>query len=362
MIQSVRRALEMFQDRVDSSHKLVKFSRFKEPLNHIRRKRIDMKCYPLTFEPVYKDYPWGNSRLPHLFGRVAPEGIYAESWEVSTHRDGESVVVNGALAGKTLSEVVKAGGSDILGTYVDGEDFPLLIKLIDAAQPLSVQVHPNNNNAEAVQGEPKTEMWYFLNEEPAKIYCGLKPGTTRDDFLSVMAEGTFEEVLRVVPAEKGGAAFVPGGRVHAIDAGCLILEIQQNSNTTYRIYDWGRVGNDGKPREMHIEKALQVIDFDDAEAPLCEPKAVAPGVRNICTSAFFVLEELTVDAVMDQQADGTSFHVLFSADGSFDVDYENGTEPVAKGSCALIPATMGKYTIRTEESLKVLKVSMPSRP
>ncbi|QBG46226.1 mannose-6-phosphate isomerase [Verrucomicrobia bacterium S94] len=320
-----------------------------------------MNVYPLKFKPVYKDYPWGNRRLPALFDRDEPAGIYAESWEISTHRDGESVVVNGALAGKTLSEVLAVSGADILGDRVEGNDFPLLIKLIDAAEPLSVQVHPNNGNAEVVQGEPKTEMWYFLNEEPSRIFCGLKPGTTREDFVRAIEEESFDEILRVVPAKKGGAAFVPGGRVHAIDAGCLILEIQQNSNTTYRVYDWGRVGNDGKPRELHIDKALQVINFEDCEDPACQPEVTAPGVRTICTSDFFQLDELTVEEAMKEHADGSSFHALFSADGGFELHYDDGkTEPVAPGESVLVPAALGPYSLKSPKKTVVLKTTVPA--
>ncbi len=320
-----------------------------------------MSLYPLKFKPVYKDYPWGNTRLPSMFDREAPAGIYAESWEVSTHPDGESVVSNGELSGKTLSEVLQLSGKDVLGRSVEGNDFPLLIKLIDAAKPLSVQVHPNNGNAESVQGEPKTEMWYFLNDEPSRIYCGLKPGTTRDDFIHAIEQESFEEILRAVPAEKGGAAFVPGGRVHAIDAGCLILEIQQNSNTTYRVYDWGRMGNDGKPREMHVDKALQVIDFEDAEDPACLPVVKAPGIREICRSDFFVLDELTVEGKMEQLADGTTFHVLFSSEGEFEILYAGGEkERVAKGCSVLIPAALGLYNLGSATTVTILKTSVPA--
>ncbi len=319
-----------------------------------------MNLYPLKFKPVYKDYPWGNTRLPALFDREAPDGIYAESWEISTHPDGESVVVNGEHAGQTLSEVLGLAAAEILGSQVEGADFPLLIKLIDAAQPLSVQVHPNNGNAEEVQGEPKTEMWYFLNDEPARIYCGLEPGTTRDDFIQAMENESFEKILRSVPAEKGGAAFVPGGRVHAIDAGCLILEIQQNSNTTYRVYDWGRMGNDGKPRELHVDKALQVIDFEDAEDPICCPTAVAASVRNICTSDFFVLDELSVDGELEQNADGQTFHALFSAEGGFELAYGDAqVETVAKGESVLVPANLGRYRLISDGGTTVLKTTIP---
>ena len=320
-----------------------------------------MSLYPLTFEPVYKDYPWGNTRMPALFGREAPEGIYAESWEISTHPDGESVVANGAYAGQTLSSVLIDAGEQVLGSAVEGDDFPLLIKLIDAAKPLSVQVHPNNGNAEAVQGEPKTEMWYFLNEEPARIFCGLQPGTSRDDFKAAIENESFEQIVRAVPATKGGAAYVPGGRVHAIDAGCLILEIQQNSNTTYRVYDWGRVGNDGKPRELHIEKAFQVIDFDDAADPACAPVETAPATREVCRSEFFVLEELALDGAMQLASDGTTFHALFSAEGAFDIAYGDGlSEHIPTGTSVLIPAAMGEYTIQSDRPTTVLKTTVPA--
>jgi mannose-6-phosphate isomerase len=316
--------------------------------------------YPLLFEPVYKDYPWGNTRLPALFGREAPEGIYAESWEVSTHPDGESVIVNGALAGKTLSGVIADYGPALLGSAVEGDDFPLLIKLIDAAQPLSVQVHPNNGNAAAVQGDPKTEMWYFLNEEPSEIYCGLNPGTTRADFIHAIEQESFENILRVVRAEKGGAVYVPGGRVHAIGTGSLILEVQQNSNTTYRVYDWGRVGHDGQARELHIDKALQVIDFEDEADPRCVPVESEPGVQTVCRSDYFVMDRLEVDRSMEGCADGSCFQVLFSADGDFTVEYaEDRHTPVQQGSCVLLPASLGDYTLQASNPIIVLRISLP---
>ncbi len=319
-----------------------------------------MRLYPLTFKPVYKDYPWGNTRLPELLGRSAPEGIYAESWEVSTHRDGESFVANGEWAGRAFSDVLKVCGKELLGNAVEGDDFPLLIKIIDAAHPLSVQVHPNNGNAAEVQGEPKTEMWYFLHEEPAKIYCGLEPGTTREDFESAIERADVESILRTVPAHRGEAVFVPGGRVHAIDAGCLILEIQQNSNTTYRVYDWGRMGHDGNPRELHIDKALQVIDFEDAADPICEPVPRTERISNVCTSDYFVLDELRVDGSLELVADGSSFHALFSADAGFEIAYGGGyVESVARGSSVLIPACLGAYRVKTAGAACLLKTSVP---
>lgn len=316
--------------------------------------------YPFKFLPVYKEYPWGNTVMPQRFGRSAPVGIYAESWEVSTHPDGESIIVNGSQAGKTLSAVLGENGPEILGSAVKGRDFPLLIKLIDAARPLSVQVHPNNENAAMVQGEPKSEMWYFLNEAPSRIYCGLTPGTTRADFLSAIDRSNFDNILRVVSVKKGGAAYVPGGRVHSIDAGCLLLEIQQNSNTTYRVYDWGRIGDEAQPRELHVEKAMQVINFDDVADPVCSPIVVSAEIRTICASPFFVLNELTVNGAMVLEASGQTFHVLFSAEGAFEIEYDGGKiESVACGTSVLIPAALGRYTLTAEPGLIVLQTSVP---
>jgi mannose-6-phosphate isomerase len=320
-----------------------------------------MNLYPLKFVPVYKDYLWGGSSLPQRFGRTAPVGVYAESWEVSVHPDGMSVVANGECKGMTLSELVSAKGHAILGSAVEGDEFPLLIKLIDAARPLSVQVHPDNQHAQQVQGDPKTELWYFLNEESAQVHCGLKPGTHRDTFMAALESQSLEDVLRIVPVEKGRAVFVPGGRVHSIDAGCLILEVQQNSNTTYRVYDWARVDADGQPRELHKDKALQVIDFADEADPVCVPTQLSDDIRTICTCPYFVLDELTLHAPIALMADGQSFHVLFSEEGSFEIEYDAGQiEPVAVGTSVLIPAELGEYEIRPSVAgMIVLRTRVP---
>jgi mannose-6-phosphate isomerase len=318
-----------------------------------------MKWYPLKFKPVYKDYPWGNTGLPDRFNRGEPTGIYAESWEVSTHPDGESIISNGAYAGQPLAQLIDQTGADLLGSAVEGTEFPLLIKLIDAATPLSVQVHPNEITAESVQGDPKTEAWYFLNEQPAQVYCGLLPGTSREALHTAIEQGDFAPILRTIPAIKGGAVYVPGGRVHAIDAGCFLLEVQETSNTTFRLYDWDRVGNDGKPRELHVDKAQRVIDFEDHLDPVCQPTPIADGVRNICTSPFFVLNELTLNGKMKVQTDGKTCHVLFSADGAFTIHYgHNQTEPVDAGTSVLIPAALNTSRLQSDTPIPVLQISM----
>jgi mannose-6-phosphate isomerase len=321
-----------------------------------KQEPIMQKLYPLRFKPVYKNYIWGGNRIPELYQRGEPAGVYAESWEISTHPDGMTVIVNGSLAGKTLRDILPEYKTTLLGTNVKGGDFPLLIKLIDARDVLSVQVHPNDGNAAAVSGEPKTEMWYFLEGDgSAQVYCGLKSGIGKTEFLKAMEEKAFADILQKVPARKGEAVFVPGGCVHAIDKGCLILEIQQNSNTTYRIYDWDRVGADGKPREVHIDKALKVIDWENNGDPRC--KISGTTVQNC---EYFRLDRFALKVAKDFPMTGKTFHALFVAEGSGEIVWDAGEEKLSTGQSWLVPASLGNYTVCPDRSgLTLLSVTIP---
>jgi len=314
------------------------------------------KLYPLRFSPVYKDYLWGGSRIPKLYHRTQPDGICAESWEISTHPDGATTIVNGPLAGKTLGELLPEHQTEMLGTRVKGDDFPLLIKLIDAREKLSVQVHPNDANAAATGGDPKTEMWYFLEgDSSGKIYCGLKPGIGKEDFLKAVEDKTFTDILQPVPVQKGAAVFVPGGRVHAIGSGCLILEIQQNSNATYRLYDWGRTGADGRPRDLHIDKALRVIDWENNDDPRCEINGTT-----IKSCDYFQLDRFELDAGRIFPTLGKSFHALFIPEGSGIIHWDGGEEELSAGQSWLIPAGLGEYEIIPDRApLTLLCVTVP---
>lgn len=311
--------------------------------------------YPLRFNPVYKDYIWGGDRIPKLYHRNQPDGIYAESWEISTHPDGATTIANGPLAGKTLGDLLPETKTELLGSNVKGDDFPLLIKLIDARDVLSVQVHPNDGNAPAVGGEAKTEMWYFLEGDPdAQIYCGLKPGIGKEEFLQAMEDKTFVDVLQAVPATPGQAVFVPGGRVHAIDKGSFILEIQQNSNTTYRIYDWGRVSPDGTPRDTHIDKALQVIDWENNGDPHCEIRGTT-----IQNCEYFQLDRFDLTSEETFSVIGESFHALFIAEGGGTIRWEGGEEAFAPGQSWLVPAGLREYSICPDSKLTLLRTTVP---
>jgi mannose-6-phosphate isomerase len=300
--------------------------------------------YPLLLAPVYKDYIWGGSRIPELFDRTGTSSPCAESWEVSCHPDGTTCVENGPCSGTPLSTLWNAWGEAISGEQ-GASDFPLLIKLIDAKDDLSVQVHPNNGNAHLFNGEPKTEMWYVLDAQPgATIYAGLRPGVTRDDFLAALEATQLEEVLNCIPAEPGTAIFMPGGCVHAIGKGCLILETQQSSNTTYRAYDWGRVGTDGIPRPTHRKEALGVIDW---ESPTNTPRqgeiteeTAHMTAATMVTCEFFTTNKLTLRGEATRTGDGSRFRAYFAVDTDVQLSTPAGDLLLPRGRTALIPAAI----------------------
>ena len=223
---------------------------------------MSIQLYPLTFYPIYKEKIWGGRKLQELFDRQLPAGLIGESWDVAAHSNGTSVVVDGPLAGKNLGELVSSYGRDL----VDVDTFPLLVKLIDAQQDLSVQVHPDDVYVKNHTNERwgKTEWWYVIYADPgAWIIWGLKPGVTKQQFAKAVEAGG-EEILAClnkVPVKPGEVYPISAGLVHALGAGVVVAEIQQNSDTTFRIYDWDRLDETGQSRELHVEQALETIDF-----------------------------------------------------------------------------------------------------
>lgn len=321
---------------------------------------------PLRFRPVYQTYLWGGEKLRTRLGRAdAPEGIVAESWEISDRDDGMGVVAEGPWAGRTFRELMEAHGAAILGERGRTERFPLLIKVLDAAKTLSVQVHPNDETARVYGGEAKTEMWYVLEAEPdAVVYCGLKEGVTPEGFRAAIEANALEGLMKTIPVKAGDAIFVPGGRVHAIGAGCLLLEVQQNSNTTYRIYDWGRVGADGKGRALHIDQALEVTLWEDPESALTAAEALEPfcGLERerVMESPYFRLEALAVDGERTLGFDGGSFQVLFAVRQGFTVCGNGETVEVPEGSSVLIPAALREVELAPDAAdAKVMRIFLP---
>ena len=227
--------------------------------------------YPLTFQPIFKERVWGGRKLESLYGKQLPPAVpIGESWEISDRPGDVSVIANGPLAGRDLHWLMEHHRDELLGTASPANGrFPLLIKILDAQDTLSLQVHPPAHKALELMGEPKTEMWYIVDATPdSELFVGLKRGVTRKDFEAKLRDGTVAECFHRERVGKDDAMFLPSGRVHALGAGLVIFEIQQNSDTTYRVFDWNRKGLDGKPRDLHIEQGLASIDFEDFEPAL----------------------------------------------------------------------------------------------
>ncbi|MBQ8614494.1 MAG: class I mannose-6-phosphate isomerase [Ruminiclostridium sp.] len=304
--------------------------------------------YIMKLNAPCKDYLWGGTRLREEYGKKSDKDKIAESWELSCHKDGQSVISNGEFAGKTLSEYIEAEGKGVLGKNCERfEYFPILIKLIDAKDNLSVQVHPDNEYAMRVEGEyGKTEMWYIVDcEEGAELLYGFKQEISREEFAKRIADNTLLEVTNNVPVHKGDVFFIDAGTLHAIGKGILIAEIQQNSNTTYRIYDYGRVGADGKPRELHVEKACEVTKLTP---PVRPTKPMGDTISKegynetlLATSEYFNVNRLDITDKAELEVTDKSFVSLLCLDGKFTV----GDITLEKGESCFIPAGYGKTVI-----------------
>ena len=307
-----------------------------------------MEKYVMKLTAPCKDYIWGGTRLRDEYGKASEADKIAESWELSCHKDGKSVIANGEYAGMTLEEYVAESGDALGSNCARFEYFPILIKLIDAKDNLSVQVHPSNEYALRVEGEyGKTEMWYVIDaDEGAELLYGFKREISREEFAERIRNNTLLEITNSVPVHKGDVFFIESGTLHAIGKGILIAEIQQNSNTTYRIYDYGRVGKDGKPRELHIDKACEVTDLTPPTRPT---KPQGERVQKsgyaetlLASREYFNVRKLEITAAAELEAGENSFNSLLVLDGSFDV---NGTW-LKKGESCFIPAGYGRYSVK----------------
>lgn len=294
--------------------------------------------------PSCKDYLWGGHRLVEEYGKEYEGEILAETWELSCHPDGPSTIVNGAYAGKTLEEYIEEAGKEVLGKNCRRfRDFPILIKFIDAKQNLSIQVHPDNRYALKNEGQyGKTEMWYVMDAgKDAFLYYGFKKEISKEEFARRIQEDTLLEVLNAVPVQKGDVLFIESGTIHAIGEDILIAEIQQNSNVTYRVYDYGRVGKDGKKRDLHIEKALAVTN----RVPLIKSKSSYPHVAD-CD--YFTVDKLNLDGQMMRRMEGfvseESFVSILILDGEGTVSCGDQVT-YKKGDSLFLPAGSGTYVI-----------------
>ncbi len=287
---------------------------------------------PFCFEPLFMERVWGGRRLETHYGkRLPPTGRFGESWELVDREQFQSVVQSGPFRGATLGELWRTHRTSIFGTAVpDTPRFPLLVKILDAQETLSVQVHPPAAIAAALGGEPKTEMWHILaSEGEGLIFAGLKKGVTRTTFEDAIKHGNVETCLHQIFAKPGDSIFIPSGRIHAIGAGNLILEVQQNSDTTYRVFDWNRTGLDGQPRGLHIEQSLKSIDFADFE-----PGPETPCGEDIVRSDFFVVSRIKL-AQPRQVSAPDRFAIIFCERGNV----EMGGLCLKAGQLALVPAS-----------------------
>lgn len=306
----------------------------------------------LKLKAPCKDYIWGGNRLREEYGKTLDSDKIAESWELSCHKDGQSVIDGGEYDGKTLSEYIAAKGKAVLGSNCERfEYFPVLIKLIDAKDNLSVQVHPSNDYALRVEGEyGKTEMWYIVDcDEGAELLYGFKHEISKEEFAQRIANNTLLEVTNNVPVHKGDVFFIESGTLHAIGKGILIAEIQQNSNTTYRIYDYGRVGKDGKPRELHVEKAKEVTMLEPPKYPTCaqgQPQKIDGGVLTLLRECeYFIVNKLELDGEVTFDADERSFDSLLMLDGQASISSADTAANIKKGESVFVEAGTGKYTL-----------------
>ena len=307
----------------------------------------------IKLNPAFKDYLWGGTKLRDEYGKKCDLDKVAESWELSCHKDGCSVVADGEYAGLTLPQYIEKAGKAVLGTDCEKfEYFPILIKLIDAKQDLSVQVHPDNDYAMRVEGEyGKTEMWYVVDCEPgAGLLYGFKHEISKEEFRRRIEDNTLLEVTNRVEVHPGDVFFIEAGTLHAIGEGILIAEIQQNSNTTYRVYDYGRVGADGKPRQLHIEKAIDVTRLAPATRPCGRPQAKPEAfdggsVLPLASCDYFTVKEMEVTSHAALMADEKSFHSLLLLDGSLTLSMGGEKLEMKKGASVFVPAGSGDYTL-----------------
>jgi mannose-6-phosphate isomerase len=318
--------------------------------------------YPLLFKPVFQERIWGGRNIERLYGKPLPPNVpIGESWEICDRADVQSEIINGPLAGKNLHWLMQHHRSELMGKAAAlNERFPLLIKILDAEEKLSLQVHPPANKAQALGGEPKTEMWYIAQAKPgAELYVGLRKNVTRGEFETKIGEGTVEKCFHRVPVNTGDAMFLPSGRVHAIGAGLVIFEIQQNSDTTYRVFDWNRVDAHGKPRQLHVKESLECIDFADFEpgairADLTDASQPNLHIQPLVEDTLFKVEVVTIVPPGRIDYSLSVPHIVAAVEGSVRIQHESHPVTLNAGQFCLVPACVKDLEIEASVSAKFL--------
>ena len=306
--------------------------------------------YPIKFENLYYEKIWGGRDF-EAFRSNLPKGEIGESWDIACHPNGTGVVSNGELKGQKFDDIINKYGSEIVGNKVNTERFPLLVKLINSKEKLSVQVHPGDEYAAKYENEyGKTEAWYVMDaKEGASLIVGTK-NCTKKEFEEAIKNNNVEDYLNTIPVKKGDCFLINSGLVHAICEGVIIAEIQQSSDITYRVYDYGR------PREIHVEKALDVINFDLQCENLSEKEEIKyDGYSHtlLCKNNYFGMEKISIEKEFNDKSNEEFFYMYTCVEGSGYIKGNNFMEEINLGDSILIPATLGEYKI--EGTLKVLK-------
>ncbi|MBI1871152.1 MAG: class I mannose-6-phosphate isomerase [Chlamydiae bacterium] len=317
---------------------------------------MEKNLYPLKFKPIFKEKIWGGRNLETLLERRLPQDKkIGESWEICDRGEDQSIVENGPFKGKTLHQLISFFGQKLLGNHFQPpfNRFPLLFKIIDAQEDLSLQVHPNDSYAKAHEKNDsgKTEMWHVIHaEKDAKIYCGLKKGIDKTSFKTTINQNKIEDEVKVYYANTADTFFIPAGTVHALGKGNVVIEIQQNSDLTYRLSDWGRIGLDGKLRPLHIEKSLDVIQFQPSKETSLSGKVTRSTLGVECP--YFRVKEEAHQKPFSESIGNEAFQVWIILEGKGSI----AGQPFKKGDFMLIPAHIGKVAVELELPLQMLRV------
>jgi len=309
---------------------------------------------PVVFEPIFQEMIWGGQKLAALFGKRLPANKrIGESWEIVDRPEAQSIVREGPLSGRSLHDLWVNFREELFGKVPDTPRFPLLIKLLDAQEKLSLQVHPPQEIAESLGGEAKSEFWYVAAAEPnAKVFVGLRKSMTRDQFEEAIHSGTVADCVQAIRMKSGAAMSVPSGRFHAIGAGNVLVEVQQNSDTTYRVFDWNRLDEQGEPRELHLDQALQCIDFKDVA-----PKPITPRGELLARhQRFFEVQKWNFVSPRDIAPLG-QFAIVLCLTG----ELQSGGIEFTPGDFFLVPASVKHRSIYPrEKGTSLLRVTIPA--
>ncbi|MGY8768789.1 MAG: type I phosphomannose isomerase catalytic subunit [Pirellulales bacterium] len=319
--------------------------------------------YPLQFQPLFQQYIWGGRRLGQLLNKpIGDQGRYAESWEVVDHGTDQSIVANGPLVGESLRSLVMQHNKELFGQHAPCDSFPLLFKFLDAHSDLSVQVHPDDEGGAKLTPPDlgKTEAWVVLAAEPgSKIYAGLKTGIGRTELEEAIATKQTDQVLHVIQPKPGDCLFIPARSIHALGAGLLVAEIQQSSNTTFRLFDWNRTDNDGNSRPLHIDQSLETINFNQGPIHLQVPQSLEdPDVEQLVACDQFVLNRCTWQG-QKLVGGGDRFHILSVVEGQVSLDHPLFPQPLTTGQTVLIPAAVGSIPFIADSTAVMLDMFLP---